>query len=177
MTNRKVILYIAESIDGHIARRNGEVDWLSIVEAENEDYGYEEFYQTIDTILMGRKTYEQVLSFGEFPYKGKKCYVFSSKKQSETENVQFIDDDVLNFIKNLKNEEGKDIWIVGGSELIESFILRDLIDEYIVSIIPIILGEGIPLFKSSKISHNLKLIDVKKYPTGLVQVHYRRKLE
>lgn len=173
MADRKVILYIASSLDGYIARKNGDVDWLSIVEAESEDYGYKAFYQTIDTVLLGRKTYEQVLTFGDFPYRQKACYVFSSTSQSNTDDVQFINSDIVSFVNDLKKREGKDIWLVGGSELTKTFMTHDLIDEYIISIIPMILGEGIPLFANCGSQH-LKLIDTKRYASGLVQLHYLR---
>lgn len=173
MADRKVILYIATSVDGYIARKNGDINWLSIVETENQDYGYEAFYQTIDTVLLGRKTYEQVLTFGDFPYCEKDCYVFSSKSQTNTDYVQFADGDIVNFVDDLKKKEGKDIWLVGGSKLIKSFMSYDLIDEYIISMIPMILGEGIPLFKNCGSQH-LKLLDIKRYTIGLVQLHYTR---
>lgn len=171
MADRKVILYIASSVDGYIARKNGDVDWLSIVEAENEDYGYKAFYQTIDTVLIGRKTYEQVLTFGDFPYRQKACYVFSSKSQTNTDDVQFVDGDIVSLVNDMKNKAGKDIWLVGGSKLIESFMSYDLIDEYIISVIPMILGEGIPLFENCNPQH-LKLVDTISYDSGLVQMHY-----
>ena len=174
MTNRKVILYIATSVDGFIARENGDIDWLSNVQEGSEDYGYEQFYDRVDTVVMGRKTYEQVLTFGDFPYKGKECYVFSSSKRNKNQDVQFVCENAADFINGVKKKEGKDIWLVGGAKLIESFMIYDLIDEYIISVTPIILGKGIALF-SGKVSSHLELVDSKKYTSGLVQIHYKAK--
>lgn len=113
---RKVILFIASSLDGYIARTSGAVDWLFTVN-DDQDYGYVDFLAGVDTILMGRRTYEQVLSFGEFPYKGIQCFVFSRTRGGERdEYVTFISGNIESFVKGLKNGTGKNIWLVGGSQ-------------------------------------------------------------
>ncbi|MBD7963960.1 dihydrofolate reductase family protein [Fictibacillus norfolkensis] len=173
-SKRKVILYIASSVDGFIAKKNGDIDWLSVVERPGEDYGYESFINTVDTVIMGRKTYDKVLSFGiEFPHKNKDCYVISRTKTGNDENVTFFGGDVSNLIQELKNKEGKNIFIDGGSEVVRELKSRNLIDEYVISYIPIMLGNGISLFQETKIDTKLELVDSKTFESGLVQVIYR----
>lgn len=176
---RKVVLYIAQSLDGYIAREDNDISWLSIVERDNEDYGYNEFVETVDTVFMGRKTYEKVLTFDvEFPHKGRNCYVLSKILKGSDENVHFFSGDVDELIKKIKTEEGKDIFIDGGSEVVRAFRDKDLIDEYVISIIPILLGKGIRLFRDTDTENNLKLIESKAFESGLVQLRYERvKLE
>jgi dihydrofolate reductase len=123
---------------------------------------------------MGRKTYEDVLTFGEFPYKDKKCYVFSTTKQENDPYVEFIHEAVLEFINKLQQQEGKDIWLVGGAGLIESFVRHNLIDEYIISIHPILLGDGIPLFLQNENETKLTIKNCTVFDTGLVQMHYKK---
>jgi len=173
--NRKVVLYIAESLDGFIAKEDNDISWLSIVEKSNEDYGYNDFVNTIDTVIMGRKTYEKVLSFGiEFPHKYKKCYVLSRTLEGTNENVQFYDGNINGLIKILKSESGKSIFVDGGAEVIREFRNKNLIDEYIISIIPVLLGKGIRLFKDADMENKLKLIESKVFDSGLVQLRYER---
>ena len=173
--NRKVVLYIAESLDGFIAKEDNDISWLSIVEKTNEDYGYNDFVNTIDTVIMGRKTYEKVLSFGiEFPHKFKKCYVLSRTLEGTNENVQFYDGNINGLIKILKSESGKSIFVDGGAEVIREFRNKNLIDEYIISIIPVLLGKGIRLFKDADMENKLKLIESKVFDSGLVQLKYER---
>jgi len=173
--NRKVVLYIAESLDGFIAKEDNDISWLSIVEKSNEDYGYNDFVNTIDTVIMGRKTYEKVLSFGiEFPHKYKKCYVLSRTLEGTNENVQFYDGNINGLIKILKSESGKSIFVDGGAEVIREFRNKNLIDEYIISIIPVLLGKGIRLFKDADMENKLKLIESKVFDSGLVQLRYEK---
>lgn len=122
---RKVVLYIAQSLEGFIARADGDIGWLSAVEREGEDYGYSEFIETVNTVIMGRKTYEKVLSFGiEFPHREKKCYVLTKTKRDSDGNVQFYSGDAAELIRSIRNGEGKDIFIDGGLRLSGSFYPR-----------------------------------------------------
>ena len=165
---RKIIVYIATSLDGFIARENGDVDWLP----ENTASGYEEFYKTIDTVVMGKKTYEQVLTFGEYPYKDKKSYVFTrNNDHTGDENSEFVSD-VDKFVKDTLSNSGKNIWLVGGAEIISPFLNRGFIDEIILSIFPVVLGKGITLFKNIQKEINLELIKTTDYDK-LVELHYR----
>lgn len=167
---RKIVLFIACSLDGYIARANGDIDWLF----DDQDYGYAKFYESIDTVLVGRKTYEQASSFEEFPFKGKDCYVFSRSANNEDEIVKFVDGDIVNFTEELKSKEGKDIWLVGGAEIIEVLLSANLIDTFIISIHPILLGNGIPLFKKQEVETKLVLKNSVKFSSGLVQLHYEK---
>lgn len=170
---RKVILYIAASLDGYIARQNDDIGWLSAVQRPNEDYGYNNFIEHIDTVIMGRKTYEKVLSFNiEFPHKDKKCYVLSKTLKGADSNVEFFNGDVKDLISKLNSEEGKNIFIDGGSEAVREFRSKNLIDEYIISIVPMLLGKGIRLFKETDLEIKIKLVDSKLFDSGLVQLKY-----
>lgn len=169
--NRNIILYIATSLDGYIARENGDVDWLFT----DQDYGYSEFIRTVDTVLMGMKTYEQVLTFEEFPYKDKECFVFTSNPEANHDsNVTFINQDVQAFVERIKKGKGRDIWLVGGSQLIAEFVKLNLIDQYIISIHPVLLGNGIALFRSGFKQIDLVLKNAERFDSGLVQVSYIR---
>lgn len=167
---RKISLYIASSLDGYIARTSGEVDWLFT----DQDYGYTEFLAQIDTIIMGNKTYQQVLGFGEYPYKNKQGFVFSKNiLNARDNNVNFVSNDWENFIINLRQSPGQDIWLVGGAQTIHYFLQHDFVDEIILSIHPIILGDGIPLIvNDSSLETTLELKNVQTYDTGLLQVSY-----
>ncbi|MGK0465974.1 dihydrofolate reductase family protein [Clostridium sp.] len=176
--NRSVILYIAISLDGYIAKSNGAVDWLSgNGDNPNIDNGYDDFYSEIDTVVMGRITYEQVineLSPDIWVYEGKKCYVATRRKCEFDSRAEFISEDIVGFIKNLKTQHGKDIWLVGGGKLIEQFVKQDLIDKYIITIIPTILGDGIPLFLNENPEIKLRLIETKN-TDGMVELSYVRR--
>lgn len=167
---RKVSLFIASSLDGFIARADGSVDWLFT----DQDYGYGEFYDGVETLLMGRKTYDQCLSFGDYPYPGKRAYVFSSRPLSwSNDDIEAVSGDAAEFIADLRRQEGGTVWLVGGSALISTCLKHNLIDEFVVSVHPIILGHGIPLFSGSDLSHRLKLESTRAFDTGLVQLRYR----
>lgn len=168
---RNLKLFIACSLDGFIARSDGDVDWLFT----DDDYGYQEFYDSIDTTLMGNKTYQQVMTFGEFPYPGKNNYVFTRQiNLPPTTYVTFITEDIVTFTRKLKVSEGKDIWLIGGGAVINILYQAGLIDEYILAIHPIILGKGIPLFHGPIGEQKLALQDCKTYPSGLVQLFYEK---
>lgn len=170
----KTILYIAQSIDGYIAASDGSVDFLSCVEEDGEDYGYFDFYKTVDSVIMGANTYEQILGFGDFPYPDKPCYVFTSRAYKSHDHVEFVNDNPFEWIKRNGDDKPVRYWLVGGSTLIKAFQDQELIDEYIISVIPTMLGSGIPLFQTHKSPFNLKLKDVKSYASGLVQLVYEK---
>ena len=142
----KVILYIACSTDGYIADVEGKVDWLP--QSSDEDFGYERLLNSIDSTLMGRHTYEQILSFGPFPYSQLKNYVFTSRQFEAQESVEFVNGNITDFIRDLKSKEQKDIWLIGGFQLNKLCFENELVDEVILTQIPVILGDGIPLFSS-----------------------------
>lgn len=171
----KIILYIASSLDGFIARRSGDISWLDAYQVEGEDYGYSEFLKTIDTIVMGSKTYEQVLSFGSWPYEGFKTYVMTKRQIEPIDKakVEFYSGDLDSFVPGIRGESHKDIWLVGGATLAQSFLKHSFIDEMIISIIPVILGDGIPLFGPMKEEIRLGLLKSESYNNGIVQLHYK----
>lgn len=164
---RRLKLFIASSLDGYIARKDGSIDWLFT----DADYGYKEFYSSVDTVLVGRKTYEQSLTLEDAPFSGKGCYVFTRKASGKSGYVTFVSEDIAEFTKGLKDGPGSDIWLVGGSETIAA--LRHLIDEFIISIHPGILGAGIPLFTGEWKETGLELVNSTSFASGLVQLHYR----
>jgi len=171
---RKVQLYIAASLDGYIARPDGGVDWLSSVDKKGEDYGYSEFIASVDTTLMGGKTYDEVLGFGgPFPYLNTSNYVFSrQERQPDSNPVQFINENPAAFVKGLKAQAGNNIWLIGGGQINTILLNARLIDEMILSIIPIVLGDGIPLFAGQPKEAKWELSEHKVFDTGLVQLRY-----
>lgn len=161
---RKVVLFIAMSLDGYIATKEDSLEWLFQTEGEG-DNGYSEFYETVDTIILGRRTYDWILDMegDNFPYKERQCFVFSGSRQGEDKNVRFFHGDITDFITKLKQEEGKDIWVVGGGELLQHFISNRLVDEWIITIAPTVLGDGIPLFKKNDFETRLRLKGVRRF--------------
>ncbi|MBO1582226.1 dihydrofolate reductase family protein [Bacillus sp. XF8] len=171
---REVILYIGTSLDGFIAKEDDDLQWLYDTEGEG-DNGYTEMYQSIDTTIMGKKTYDYVMKHTEtFPYPDKKCYVFTTSKKGSSEYVNFVNEDVVTFTKKLKEQKGSKIWMVGEAAILDAFIKEDLIDEYIITVSPHILGSGIPLFKEKNPQIDLILIDTKRFGQ-FVQLHYKVK--
>lgn len=172
---RKIKLYIATSLDGKIAKPNGSVEWLeSIPNPDNSDYGYTKFYESIDTTIQGYNTYNQIIGWGiEFPYSGKKNYVITRKQGlSNTEHVDFISSDHIKFIQQLKEEEGKDIWLVGGGQLNTMLLEANLIDEIQLFVMPVVLTAGIDMFAATPKEGSLKYIDSKVYSNGVVALKY-----
>lgn len=169
---RKIILYAATSLDGYIARPDGGLDWLD----QEGDYGYDSFLAGIDILVMGRKTYDTVKSSGEWPYDDKTCYVFTRSPEAFSDDaVQFVSAQVTLMMYNLMQQPGGDIWLIGGGELTREFLRHDLIDEIILFVFPILLGDGIPLFPSDFQTCDLTLADTKTYDSGVVQLTYHRK--
>ncbi len=172
----RIKLYIACSLDGFIARENDSIDWLTEYDNNPEtDYGYSEFYASIGTVLMGRKTYEQLLGFGEWPYGEKKVYVFTRQKESlyHEKNTEFVSGNIVEFVRRLKENTDRDIWIVGGSQIIRVFLKENLVQDLIVFVVPIILGEGIPLFDQIGKEIRLKSKRIERYGNGLVRLEYK----
>ena len=171
-------LHIASSLDSHIASDNGGIDWLF----SDADYGYAKFYDSIDTILVGRKTYDQSLTFDEYPFKGKKVYVFTrrteeKKNDNDTHDVEFIDEDIPLFARHLIQRSSglkkKNIWLLGGGEIVSILLNAGLIDEiFSLSIQCPILGKGIPLFNNIKKQVKLQLQEFIPFESGLVPLCY-----
>ena len=175
---RKISLFIAISLDGYIAKPNNDLSFLKIVEKEGEDYGYAKFTSAIDTLIVGRKTYDYVLKeIGSSHYDNgeRDIYVITRTPKPNKGRVTFYTGDIAELVKKLKSENGKDIYCDGGAEVINELLKLDLIDEYIISIIPILIGNGTRLFKDGRPEQLLELISSKSFDTGLMQLHYKRK--
>ena len=170
---RKVILYIAASLDGYIARPDGGIDWLEnkIYKIEGEDFGYSDFIKTIDTTLMGHSTYKVVAGLDmPYTYSGKTNYVFSHSHHPDNQFVHFISSNAAEFVKQLKQQPGQDIWLIGGSMLNTLLLNAGLIDEIILTYVPILIGKGIPLFTPLTSEKMLQLNDSKRFENGFVQL-------
>jgi len=166
---RRIILGLAVSLDGFIEGPNGEYDWCFT----DQDYGMSDFLKRIDAIMMGRKSFELTLKHEENPWKGMETFVFSnSLKEVEASNVKLVTGDVIDFVKEIKQTKGKDIWFFGGAQLLTTFVNEGLVDEYWLSVHPVILGSGKPLFQNVLSHKNLKLVSHKVYDTGLVSLKY-----
>lgn len=173
-TPRRIIVYIATSADGFIARPDGNVDWLNRPRP-SDNYGMLEFFNSIDTILWGRTTYGPVSGKkGGVGYSSKvKNYVFTHHPpKSAPAGVEFVNEPIGEFAQRLRAEPGKDIWMMGGAGIIASFLDAGEIDEFMIHVIPIFIGEGIPLVAPQHRNVKLELLSVRNYPDGVVRLHY-----
>jgi dihydrofolate reductase len=174
-------LFIASSLDGYIARPDGSLDWLEgHPNPDQLDYGYMDFLAGIDTVVMGRKTYETILGFGvEWPYGECDTYVVSRQAglnidSPRTEHLQVLDSEA---ISRLRQKSQKGIWLVGGGALITAFLNLEAIDEMLISLIPVIIGEGVPLFPGNPLETKFELVRAEPFSTGVVNLQYRRKAD
>jgi dihydrofolate reductase len=173
-TRRKVIVHIAASADGYIARPDGDIDWLTSRPAPKGFYGMNAFMRTVDTTLLGRKTYELSLRLGA-PFDGKHRTIVFSRQERPTDapaGVEFVSEAIGPFLSRLREQPGKDIWLMGGGELIASFLDADAIDDFVVSVVPTFIGDGIPLIARRHRHVLLDLRAVERFDDGLVQLHY-----
>lgn len=171
-------MFIASSLDGYIAKPNDDLSFLKLVEKEGEDYGYKEFTDSIDTILVGRRTYDWVLDqIGPSHYDNgeRDVYVITRKQRPASGRTQFYTGNIVDLVGQLRSQKGKNIYCDGGAEVINELLKKDLIDEMIISIVPILLGEGTQLFTDGRPEQLLELVQVKSFDTGLTQLHYKRK--
>ncbi len=172
--SRKVILYIATSLDGYIAKPNDDLSFLSIVQKEGEDYGYNSFINSVDTVILGRKTYDWVMTqVSEFPHADKNTFVITRTAKPDTGNTSFYTGNLKELVLNLKTGLGKNIFIDGGAEIVNELLRENLIDEFIISVIPILVGNGTRLFKDGRPEQRLELISSKQFDSGLTQLHYK----
>ncbi len=175
---RKISLFIAMSLDGYIAKPNDDLSFLKLVEKEGEDYGYAEFTSNIDTIIIGRKTYDYVVNeIGASHYDNgqRDIYVITRTERPQVGRTTFYTGNITELVKQLKSENGKNIYCDGGAEVINELLKHNLIDEFIVSVIPVLLGNGTRLFKDGRPEQALEFITAKTFETGLAQLHYKRK--
>lgn len=173
--SRKVVLYIANSIDGYIAKPNDDLGFLSIVEQQGEDYGYGEFIKTVDAVIIGRKTYEWIMKqVPEFVHEDKQTYVITRTERPSVGNVHFYTGSMRDLVTRLQSEPGKNIFCDGGAEIVHALLKENLIDEMVISIIPILVGDGIKLFTGGRPELLMKLQSCQSFEKGLVQLHYVR---
>lgn len=171
---RKLIVYIACSLDGYIAAPGDDLSFLETVAQEGEDYGYGAFVETVDTIIMGRKTYDWVLKHAPFSHTDKQVFIVTRTPRASHENIFFYTGRLRPLVEQLKSQTGKHIFCDGGAEVVNALLLENLVDEFIISVIPVLLGKGIHLFKEGRSTQNLSLLSAKSFPSGLVQLHYKR---
>jgi dihydrofolate reductase len=172
----KIRLYIATSLDGYIARLDGSIDWLTELPVpEGVDYGYPAFIETIDTVVLGRKTYEDVLGFDvDWPYSDYNCVVITKRQNYEasTPRTTVINDISTQTVEQIKALGTKDVWVTGGGEIISEFLNLDEIDSMVVTIVPVILGSGRPLFTNKAQEKQLKHISTETFDSGFVNLIY-----
>ena len=170
---RKLILYISMSLDGFIAGADDDLSFLDQVVQEGEDYGHQKFMEGVDTVIMGRKTFDWVFrQIADVPYPEKETYVITRTSRTAIGQTQFYTADFLALIKKLKAENGNAIFCDGGAEIVNQLLSEKLFDTLIISIIPVILGQGTRLFQATDIHQELKLQQAQSFDSGLVQLTY-----
>jgi dihydrofolate reductase len=166
---RKVTYFVASSLDGFIAKKDGGIDWLFT----DADYGFKEFTDSIDTLLMGRATFDVTRKWGE-TWPGKTVLVFSkTQKGVPIPGVKYVNEEPRNAVTRLKSGAGKNIWLVGGAGLASQLFAANLVDELVLSIHPVTLGEGIPLFPKTQTTVQWEYVSSKDFQSGLLQIKYR----
>ena len=175
---RKVILYISQSLDGFIADNKESVDWI-IGNNKNyiSDYGYENFIKNIDTVVLGANTYKQIkneLSPDKWVYENLQSYVFTNEKIKDIENIKYVNMNIEKLINKLKQEKGKNIWICGGANLVNQCVKANLIDEYQITTVPVILGNGVRLFEENNKKINIEFKEIKE-ENGLIMGIYTKR--
>jgi dihydrofolate reductase len=173
--SRELILYIAQSLDGYIAPADEDLSFLNAVAMDGEDYGYADFVATCDTVIMGRRTYDKVASMGiPDPHPERMLYVITSRSGPSTDRIRFHTGDPVALAMELKARSGKHIYCDGGAQLIHALADQDLIDRYIISTVPVLLGGGIRLFREGRPQHELTLVRTHAYTSGLVKGEWIR---
>ncbi len=166
---RKMSFFVACSLDGYITGKDGDISWLFT----DNDYGYADFFMGTDTLLMGRITFDVSMTFGEYPYPGKEVLVFSrTKRGTPHPGAWYVNDDPAETARRLKLDSGKTIWLVGGSQLAAPLLREKLVDELVISIHPVTLGDGIPLFPRGMPKTDWKLVTSTAFDSGLIQLTY-----
>jgi len=174
-THRKVIVHIATSADGYIAGPDGDLEWLTSRPAPDGFYGMNTFMKSIDTTVLGRKTYEVSLGLGAKFDARSRTIVFSRQAPPADvpSGVEFVNGAIGPVVSRLREQPGKDIWLMGGGEIIASFLDEQAIDEFVISVVPVFIGDGIPLIARRHRHVPLHLQSVERFEDGLVQLHYR----
>ena len=168
---REVSYFVACSLDGFIATLDDRIDWLFT----DDDHGFAEFYRSVDCVVMGRRTFDVSMGFDEYPYAGRRSYVFSRRPiESPLPDVTFVSEDPARFVRRIRQEPGGRIWVVGGGGIASALLQAGLVDEMVLTIHPITLGQGIPLFERHAARAGWSLHSAKSWHNGLLQVTYRR---
>ena len=172
---RRIIVSIAASADGYVARPDGDLEWLTSRPRPKGFYGMSDFMKSIDTKLLGRKTYDEGLRLGGKFEGDDRTFVFSRRPRpaDAPPSVEFVNADVGQFVARLREQPGKDIWLMGGGELIAAFLDARAIDEFIVRVVPVFIGDGIPLIARRHRHVPLELLGTERFENGVVQLHYR----
>jgi dihydrofolate reductase len=172
---RKVIVHIATSVDGFIAGPGGDLDWLTSRPAPEGFYGMVAFEKTIDTKVLGRKTYDISLGLGAKFDPRSPTVVFSRRPppRDVPSGVEFVNEPIADFVSRLRQQPGKHVWLMGGGEIIAAFLDAEAVDEFVVSVVPVLIGEGIPLLAPGRRHVSLQLHSVERFDDGLVQLHYQ----
>ena len=169
-----IIYYVACSVDGFIAKIDGSVEWLDAYQGRGEDYGYGEFYSACDALIMGSHTYEVTVKFGDWPSKDKPSWVFSRRDLTVVDaSVTITGLDPAAVVEEMQSKGIEQAWMMGGGKLAGSFLEAGLLTEFRVFVIPLVLGEGIPLLSGVSREHILKLTESETYPSGIVELRYR----
>ena len=181
MTEGSITLYIAASVDGYIATEDGGVSWLEEyqdeTEADDGAGGYEEFFDSVDSLVMGSTTYEQVLDLGEWPYEQKPTYVITrSDLPLATEAVELFGGDIDSLARDLKQQH-EHSWLVGGAKLAQAFLQADHVSALHLNLIPVLLGSGIPLFADIEGPYDLRLIESNAHSSGIVELRYNVEID
>lgn len=175
---RKLSLFIATSLDGYIAKPNDDLSFLTLVEKDGEDYGYSDFTANIDTIIVGRRTFDYVFKeIGSSHYDNgqRDVYVITRTERPKIGRTTFYTGNLTELVQQLKSENGLNIYCDGGAEVINELLQHDLIDEFIISVVPILVGNGTRLFKDNRPEQQLEFVSANSFDTGLTQLHYKRK--
>jgi len=171
--NRKIIVNIATSADGFIARPDGDLDWLTSRRAPKGFYGLPKFARSVDAKILGRKTFDRSVKMGARFSTDDMHYVFSRRPPASVPaGVQFVTQSISAFAERIRKEAGKNVWMMGGGEIIGAFLDEGAIDEFIVTVIPMFMGEGIPLLAPRRRDVPLRLLSARPFSDGVVQLHY-----
>jgi dihydrofolate reductase len=174
--NINIVYYVASSLDGFIATSDGAVEWLSSFGTSADDSGYQAFYATVDALLMGSRTYEQILGFGGWPYPGKPCWVFSHRDLPVScSEVRLTRRTPLEVVSELQTHGLRRAWLVGGGQLAAAFRAQRLITDYIVTVFPVLLGDGLPMFGAAGAQEQLSLLSSRPLSNGIIQLSYDSK--
>ncbi len=164
-------VFVAISLDGYLARLDGSIDWPSLVQQEGEDYGYQQFIDSVDAVVVGRRTYDTALGFDAWPYSGKRCIVLTHRPPVARHGEEFYAGSPPDLVGQLGSDGAKHLYVDGGA-VIREFLAARLIDDLTLSVIPVLLGAGIPLFAGAQPERRLTLDEARSWPTGLTRLRY-----